>query len=129
MRNILIAATVLLVIFVAVFRQRIFLRDPLGKVERNGIRQDGMRVFINYSNDVLLEDVTRNNRYLVEGWSKIPGVPKHLTCLTGLVCWTEANEAQVFLLGTAPNQARAVMGAKEIAFEDETGAPVRVELR
>jgi hypothetical protein len=128
-RNILIAAVVLLVIFVAVFRQRIFLRDPLGKVERNGIRQDGTRVFINYSNDVLLEDVTRDNRYLVEGWNKIPGVPKHLTCLTGLVCWTEANEAEVFPLGTAPNQAHAVMGPKEVAFEDETGAPIKVELR
>lgn len=129
MRNILIAAMVLLILFVAVFRQRIFLRDPLGKVERNGIRQDGTRVFINYSNDVLLEDVIRNNRYLVEGWSKVPGVPKHLACLTGLVCWTEANQAEVLPLGSAPNQAHAQMSAREIVFEDETGAPIRVELR
>jgi hypothetical protein len=128
-RNLLIVATVLLIVFVAVFRQRIFLRDPLGKVERNGIRQDGMRVFINYSNDVLLEDTTRNNRYLVEGWSKAPGVPKHLACLTGLACWTEANEAEVLPLGNAPNQAGAVMSAKEVTFEDETGAAIRVELR
>jgi hypothetical protein len=128
-RNFLIVTTVLLIIFVAVFRQRIFLRDPLGKVERNGIRQDGMRVFINYSNDVLLEDTARNNRYLVEGWSKAPGVPKHLACLTGLACWTEANEAEVYPLGTAPNQAGAVMTSKEIMFEDETGAAIRVELR
>ena len=129
MRNILIVATVLLIVFVAVFRQRIFLRDPLGKVERNGIRQDETRVFINYSNDVLLEDLTRNNRYLVERWSKVPAVPKHMACVTGLACWTEANEAEVFPLGSAPNQALAVMSAKEITFEDETGASVRVELR
>jgi hypothetical protein len=128
-RNLLIAGTILLIIFVAVFRQRIFLRDPLGKVERNGIRQDGMRVFINYSSDVLLEDTARNNRYLVEGWSKAPGVPKHLACLTALVCWTEANEAEVFPLGNAPNQAGAAMTSKEVTFEDETGAAIRVELR
>jgi hypothetical protein len=128
-RNILIAATALLIIFVAVFRQRIFLRDPLGKVERNEIRQDGVRVYINYSNDVLLEDTARNNRYLVEGWSKIPGVPKHLACMTGLACWTDGNEAEVFPLDGAPGQAHAVMSAKEIAFKDETGAQIRVELR
>jgi len=128
-RNILIVATVLLIIFVAVFRQRIFLRDPLGEVERNGIRQDATRVYINYSNDVLLEDLTRNNRYLVEGWSKEPGVPKHLTCISGLVCWTEENEAEVSPLGSAPNQAQAAMSAKEIVFEDETGASIRVKLR
>jgi hypothetical protein len=128
-RNLLIVGTVLLVIFVAVFRQRIFLRDPLGRVERNGIRQQGARVFINYTNDVLLEDTTRNNRYLIEGWNKLPGVPKHLVCLTGLVCWTEANQAEVFPLGNAANQTVAVMSSKEIAFEDETGAAVRAELR
>jgi hypothetical protein len=128
-RNILIAATVLLIIFVAIFRQRIFLRDPLGKVERNGIRQDATRVFINYSNDVLLEDLTRNNRYLVEGWNNVPGVPKHLACITGLVCWTEENEAEVFPLGDAPNQVHAAMSAKEVVFEDETGAPIRIKLR
>ena len=129
MRNFLIVATVLLIIFVAVFRQRIFLRDPLGKVERNGIRQDATRIFINYSNDVLLEDLTRNNRYLIEGWSKTPGVPKHLICIAGLACWTEQNEAEVFPLGSAPNQAYAEMSAKEVVFEDETGAPIRVKLR
>jgi hypothetical protein len=128
-RNILIAATVLLIISVAIFRQRIFLRDPLGKVERNGIRQDATRVFINYSNDVLLEDLTRNNRYLVEGWNNVPGVPKHLACITGLVCWTEENEAEVFALGDAPNQVHAAMSAKEVVFEDETGAPIRIKLR
>jgi hypothetical protein len=128
-RNILIVATVLLILFVAIFRQRIFLRDPLGEVERNGIRQDATRVYINYSNDVLLEDLTRNNRYLVEGWSKVPGVPKHLTCVTGLACWTEENEAEVSPLGNAPNQAHAAMSAKEVVFEDETGATIRVKLR
>ena len=39
MRRILIVGTLLLVVFVAVFRQRIFVRDPLGKVERNGVAQ------------------------------------------------------------------------------------------
>lgn len=129
MRTILIVGTALLILFVVVFRQRIFLRDPLGKVERNGIAQDGARVYINYSNDILVEDAAENRRYLVEGWNGIPGVPKHLACLTALVCWTDADEAAVFPLGSAPDQAHALMSAKEVTFADETSAGMKVDLR
>ena len=60
MKKILIVGTLLLVIFVAVFRQRIFVRDPLGKVERNEVALDGVRLYINYANDVLVEDPARH---------------------------------------------------------------------
>jgi hypothetical protein len=129
MRKFLIVVTLLLAIFVAVFRQRIFLRDPLGKVERNGIVQDGMRVYINYSNDILVEAATENRRYLVQGWSKVPGVPKHLACLTGVACLTDADQAEVLPLGNSTTQTHAAMSAIEITFEDETGATVKVQLR
>ena len=129
LRTILIVGTVLLIVFVAVFRQQIFIRDPLGKVERNGVAQDAARLYIDYSNDVLVEDAAANRRYLVEGWNGVPGMPKHLACLTALVCWTDATEAQVFPLGSHPNQVRAVMSAKEVTFADETGAAMRVQLR
>jgi hypothetical protein len=129
LRKILVIGVLLLVVFVAVFRQRIFLRDPLGKVERNGIAQDGARVYINYSNDVLVEDAAAGRRYLVEGWNGVPGEPKHLACLTALACLTDADEAAVFPLRSTPNQGRAVMSAKEVTFADETGAVMKVELR
>jgi hypothetical protein len=129
LRTFLISAAVLFVIFVVVFRQRIFVRDPLGKVDRNGIAQNGTRVYINYSNDILVEDAEANRRYLVEGWNQVPGVPKHLACFTALACWTDATEATVFPLGDAPNQVRAVMSAKEVTFADETGVVMKVELR
>jgi hypothetical protein len=129
LRLILIAGALLLVVFVAVFHQRIFLRDPLAKVELNGIAQDGTRVYINYSNDVLVEDAAAGRRYLVEGWNGVPGVPKHLACLTALACLTDADEATVFPLRRTPNQVRAAMSAKEVTFADETGAVMKVELR
>jgi len=74
LKRILIVATLLLVVFVVVFRQRIFVRDPLGKVERNSVAQDGMRLYINYSNDVLMEDSARHQFVLVQGWNALPGV-------------------------------------------------------
>ena len=129
MKRILIVGTLLLVVFVAVFRQRIFVRDPLGKVERNGVAQDGTRVFINYSNDVLVEDSSRHQFVLVQGWSALPGVPQHLFCLTGMVCWTDADRAAVFPVEGVGGKTPAVMSAKEVMFVDESGARVKVALR
>jgi hypothetical protein len=128
-RKILIIGTLLLAIFVVVFRQRIFVRDPLGKVERNGVAQDGTRLFINYSNDVLVEDAAQHRFVLVQGWSGLPGVPQHLFCLTGLVCWTDADRAAVFPVDGVGGRTRAVMSAKEVTFVDDSGGSVRVSLR
>ena len=129
MRKILIVGTLLLVVFVVVFRQRIFVRDPLGKVERNGAAQDGTRLYINYSNEVLVEDSARHQFVLVQGWNALPGVPQHLFCLTGLACWTDADKAAVFPVEGVGGKTPAVMSAKEVRFVDESGARVRVGLR
>lgn len=129
MRKILIVGALLLVVFVAVFRQRIFVRDPLGKVERSGVVQDGGRLYINYSNDVLVEDSVRHQFVLVQGWSALPGVPQHLFCLTGLMCWTDADKAAVFPVEGTGGRTRAAMSAKEVMFLDEGGAGVKVTLR
>jgi hypothetical protein len=129
LRKILVVGTLLLVVFVAVFRQRIFLRDPLGKVERSGAVIDGARLFINFSNDVLVEEPGTERRYLVQEWSKVPGVPKSLGCLRMLICWTDADQAAVFPLDGRGSGKPAVMSAKEVTFADENGAPIRVDLR
>jgi hypothetical protein len=129
LRKILIVGTLLLVVFVAVFRQRIFVRDPLGKVARNGVAQDGARLYINYTNDVLVEDSAQHQFVLVQGWSTLPGVPQRLACLIGLVCWTDADKAAVFPVEGVGGRTPAVMSPKEVTFVDKSGAKVRVELR
>jgi hypothetical protein len=129
LRKILIVGTLLLVVFVAVFRQRIFVRDPLGKVERNGVAQDGARLYINYSNDVMVEDSARHEFVLVQGWNKLPGVPKRLACLIGMVCWTDGDQATVFEVEGAGGRTPAVMSAKEVTFVDGAGASVTAKLR
>lgn len=129
MRKILVVGTVLFVIFVAIFRQRTFVRDPLGNVERSGTVQDGVRLYINYSNDVLLEDTARHRFVLVQEPNKLPGVPQHLACFTGMVCWTDADQAAVFPVDGAGGKRPAVMSAKQVMFVDESGAEVTVKLR
>jgi hypothetical protein len=129
LKRILIIGALLLMVLVAVFRQRIFVRDPLGKVERSGVAQDDTRLYINYSNDVLVEDAARHQFVLVQGWNARPGVPQHLFCLTGLMCWTDSDKAAVFPVEGVGGRTPAVMSAKEVTFVDESGAKVRVALR
>jgi hypothetical protein len=129
LRKIMVVGTLLLVVLVAVFRQRIFLRDPLGKMERNGVAVDGARLFINFSNDVLVEEPGTERRYLVQNWSRVPGVPKSLGCLQTLVCWTDADQAAVFPLDGKGSGTQAVMTSKAVTFTDENGAGIRVQLR
>jgi hypothetical protein len=129
LKRILIVGILLLGVFVAVFRQRIYVRDPLGKVERNEAAQDGTRLYINYSNDVLVEDAAQHQFVLVQGWNGLPGVPQHLFCLTGLMCWTDGDKAAVFPVDGVGGKTPAVMSAKEVTFVDESGVKVRVGLR
>jgi hypothetical protein len=127
MKRILIVLAVMLIVVVVVYRERLFLRDPLGKVERNGVRVDGAGVFINYYNDVLIRN-SDGGFYLVQKGSA-PGTPMKLTCLQGMMCWTEADVAKVARLGGVGYQSNVVMSDKEVSFQDGEGDGVRVVLR
>jgi len=68
-----------IVVFVAYNRNRLFVRDPLGSVTRNSAREAGAQVFINFSNDALIEnDNAPMYVFLVQHW---------------LLCMTDADVA------------------------------------
>jgi hypothetical protein len=124
-KRLLIVGTLLVVVLAVVYRQRLFVRDPLGKVDRDGVRLETARVFINYSNDVLVEDAGGEWRYLVQRGGE-PGTPKKIGCLRGMVCWTEADLAPVLPVG---GHGEVVMTNREVSFVDSAGEGMRVELR
>jgi hypothetical protein len=129
MKKFLLVLFVLFMTIVVVNRQRVFVRDPLGSVERHGARIARARVFINYSNDVLIEDPERNEHYLVQEWNKVPGVPKSLNCLKGMVCWTESDHAESVPLAVADYHPKVAMSNREVTFVDDQGEPFKVTLR
>ena len=128
MKKLVITGTLLLIVFAVVFRHRIFVRDPLGKIERNGTVQDGARLYINYFNDVLVED-SGNKFLLVQAPAALPGVPQHLFCFTGMLCWTDADQATIFPLDGIAGKTPATMSGKDVSFVDESGAKVSATLR
>lgn len=127
MRRFLLLSSVVLIVVVAVYRQRIFLRDPLAKVYRDGARQQNVRVYINYSNDILVQGDPDTPFYMVQNWNRLPGVPQSLTCMRAMACWSDHDHAtQLPLAGSA---GPATMSDREITFRQTDGGAVRVTLR
>jgi hypothetical protein len=129
--------TVLVVLFFVAliyYRQRVYVRDPLATVYRNDVQQSGVEVFINYSNDVLLEQDTGPTPYriLVQNWNKMPGTPLTLTCLRWTACFTEAEKAPTVPLtwtGKGKYDPKVFMASRQVLFTDGTNAAMRIELR
>jgi hypothetical protein len=131
-RKLVIAVGVVVVLVLVAFRQRLFLRDPIAKVERNGMQQAEYRVYQNYFNDILVENVAGNQRYLVQardGVPLVPGRPVHLQCLRGMACLTETNFAPTIPLGGPGYAPMVEMTSVYVSYVDGDGAAVRVALR
>lgn len=136
MKKLLLLLLIVVAVFVAVYRQRLFLWDPVASVTRDGAKDAGARVRINYTNDVLLEDHDgdRTRMYLVQNWSKAVIAPARLQCLGTMLCLTEADQApgDPVVAGSRGRRepfAGVTMTNKRVEFVDEDGALVQVLLR
>lgn len=127
MRRLLLLATILLVALVALYRQRLFLRDPIAKVQRNDRPVTGALVFLNYSNDILLQERDGTRMTVVQNWNRTPATPRGLTCIQGMLCLTPADRVVELEAATPP--ASAQMSNREVVFTEADGARVHVTLR
>jgi hypothetical protein len=88
-RKAILLLIVALVAFALFSRLRLFVRDPLATVQHNGVRENGAQVYINYANDVLIEnDNAPMYVLLIQHGDHI-----ELHCLHLLVCLTDADQA------------------------------------
>ena len=135
MKKLLLIAFVVILALVLVNRQRVFLRDPLAKVYRSSgvkgadeVKQSGVQVYINYSNDVLLmKENPGGYALLVQHWNRMPGTPARLRCIHWMACMTDSDEAP--LLSGPKYDAKVQMSNRTVSFNDPQGAMTRVELR
>ena len=137
MKKFLALLTLVFVVFVVIYRQRIFLWDPIATVMRDGVKQGSVRVMINYSNDALVDDKSTDTRrlYLVQHWN---GVAQYSTgplkCIQFLACMTDAEHATGDKLTPGERGKRTpfdgvTMTNKQVEFVDESGALVSIALR
>jgi hypothetical protein len=125
-KKLILLAIVVFAVFVVVERQRLFLRDPLAKVTRDDVIEDNTRVYINYSNDVLLEHTVAPVTLTIVQHGQHLGTPRRLRCLHWTACMTDGDQA-----GLVETMAGPVgeMSGKLVEFKDDKGRNVRVTLR
>ncbi|HEY0263469.1 MAG TPA: hypothetical protein VGC07_02995 [Granulicella sp.] len=127
-RIILATIAAMLLVALGMNRNRIYVRDPLGKVYRRGVRQQDNAVLINFSNDVLVMTGPQHvQELLIDSVGRVPGTPQPMSCLRALVCLSE--DAQAPMLGWKGGVTRARMSSREVTFNDDDGTPVRIALR
>ena len=133
-KKILLLAFLALMAFIVINRERVFVRDPLATVYRNNVKQAGVQVYINYSNDVLQvkEDDPGGYRILVQSWSKMPGTPAEMKCVHWMACLMNADRAATLPMsfsGKGTYDPHVSMTDRDVSFVDGDGTTVRVELR
>jgi hypothetical protein len=125
-KKFLLLLLIVFVVFVAVYRQRLFLRDPLASVTRDGVKENGAQIFINYSNDVLVENDNAPMYVLIVQHGQHLGAPRQLKCVHWMACLTDADVATL----SEPLAAQVdEMSGKVVEFRDTAGHDVRVTLR
>jgi hypothetical protein len=118
---------VVFIVFVLIDRQRIFLRDPLGSVTRDGVKEDGAQVYINYTNEVLLQNENPPAYMTLVQAAGHMGTPGALKCIHWMACLTDADVAT--LIDPQANAQPAQMNGKLVEFRDAQGRDVKVTLR
>lgn len=126
MRKLILLSVVVLIALAIIYHNRIYLRDPLGKVERNGVAVADARVFINYSNDILVQEDSGRRMFVVQNYNRLPGSPARLNCIQGMLCITPSDQA---VSGTTDPGKQADMSDREVSFTDLLGSRVHVQIR
>jgi hypothetical protein len=123
----IVLGLVIVVIFVAYNRNRLFVRDPLSSVTRNGAKEAGAQVFINFSNDVLIENDNPPMYVQLVQHNNHAGSPVELHCLHWVLCMTDADVATM-----VQPQSPIVIGdmtGKSVHFVDSDKRETIVALR
>jgi len=115
------------VVFLVWNRQRLYVRDPLGNVARDGVKESGAQVYINYSNDVLLENYNAPMYVTLVQRAERVGTPAMTHCVAYVVCLLDADVAT--LLEGSEGEKAELMNGKKVEFRDGEGRAVVVELR
>jgi hypothetical protein len=113
--------------FVVYNRQRLFLRDPLGSLTRDGVKEKGAQIFINYSNDVLIENDNEPMYMTLVQHGQPIGSPNNIKCAHYMICMTDADVAT--MSAVAPGAKIESMSNKVVKFRGGDGREAVVTLR
>ena len=119
MKKLIALLMLLIVAFVIFNRYRVYVRDPLATVTRAGIKEDGAQVFINYANDVLIENDHAPVYIELVQHGQNAGAPVKISCIHWAACLLDENVAT--LIPYSPPVQVEVMNGKLVQFKDGKG--------
>lgn len=117
MRKLILLLLIALIVFVIWNKQRVFVRDPLASAMRDGAKVSGEQVYINFANDVLLENDNPPSHIMIVQHGRAVGVPTQLRCMHWVACLTDADAATTLPLGGAIQ----TMNSKTVNFREGNG--------
>ena len=127
MRKFILLLVVIAVAFVVWNRQRFYVRDPLGSVARDGVKEQGAQVLINYSNDVLLQNYNAPMYVTLIQHGNRVGTPAVMHCVAYAACLLDADVPE-FLVTNEGTKVTTMTG-KVVEYRDAKGRDTVVTLR
>ena len=127
MKKLILLLVVLAVAFVVWNRQRLYVRDPLGSVARDGVKEQGAQVLINYSNDVLLQNYNAPMYVTLVQHGDRVGTPAEMHCVAYVACLLDA-DIPAFVV-TDEGAKVTTMTGKVVEYRDANGRDTVVTLR
>jgi hypothetical protein len=125
-RKFILLLVVLAVVFVVWNRQRLYVRDPLGSVLRDGVKEQGAQVLINYSDDVLLQNYNAPMYVTLIQHGDRVGTPVILHCVAYVMCLLDADVPSFI---ATDEGAKVMMSGKTVEYRDAKGRDTVVTLR
>jgi len=126
-RKLILLLVVVAVVFVVWNRQRLYVRDPLGSVVRDGVKEQGAQVLINYSNDVLLQNYNAPMYVTLIQQGNRVGTPAVLHCVAYAACLLDADVPEFLFTDEAAKVT--TMTGKVVEYRDGKGRNTVVTLR
>ena len=115
------------VVFVVWNRERVYVRDPLGSVMRDGVKEKGAQVLINYSNDVLLQNYNAPMYVTLVQQGDRVGTPAEMHCVAYVACLLDADVPA--FISTDTGAKVVTMTGKRVEYRDADGRDTVVTLR
>ena len=126
MRKFIVLLVVLAVVFVVWNRQRLYVRDPLGSVVRDGVKEQGAQVLINYSNDVLLQNYNAPMYVTLIQHGDRVGTPAEMHCVAYVACLMDADQPKFVMI--EEGAVVSTMTGKSVEYRDAKGRDTVVML-
>jgi hypothetical protein len=125
MRKFIVLLVLVAAVFVVWNRHRLYVRDPLGSVLRDGVKEQGAQVLINYSDDVLLQNYNAPMYVTLIQHGDRVGTPEILHCVAYVMCLLDA-DVPTFI--ATDEGAKVTMSGKVVEYRDAKGRDTVVTL-